>query len=140
MSGPSQTKGRSIASAPEKGSFPLDHFKECTDIIEKYLTCINKHELMPKRCQKIQLEYLNCRMENGLMKKESMEDLGFTRQNTYETELERKKALIMQFAQVEKEVRTNVQNFFLQKDLEESSDKKVEFKDYLNDQKDNKNK
>ena len=119
MSGPSQTKGRSVSSAPEKGSFPIDHFQECSDIIEKYLTCINKHELMPKRCQKIQLEYLNCRMENGLMKKESMEDLGFTRQNTYETEMERKKALIMQFAQVEQEVRSNVQNYFLQKDNDE---------------------
>lgn len=48
---------------PEKGSFPIDHFKECQDIVDKYLKCISKHELMPKRCQELQKDYLNCRME-----------------------------------------------------------------------------
>ena len=64
---------RSGISPPEKGSFPLDHFKACSHIIDKYLDCVDKHEKLPKRCQKIQVEYLNCRMEQGLMKEESLE-------------------------------------------------------------------
>jgi len=49
--------------APDRGSFPLDHFKECEDIVTKYLKCVSKHELMPKRCQQLQKDYLNCRMK-----------------------------------------------------------------------------
>lgn len=57
--------GRTHSSviAPDKGAFPLDHFKECEDIVPKYLKCLNKHELMPKRCQEMQIKYLECRMQ-----------------------------------------------------------------------------
>ena len=48
---------------PDKGAFPLDHFKECEDIVGKYMKCLNKHELMPKRCQDLQIKYLDCRMK-----------------------------------------------------------------------------
>ena len=116
MSSPNSSHTRSGVSAPEKGSFPLDHFKECEDIIENYLFCIRKHELMPKRCQKLQVEYLNCRMEHGLMKKESMEDLGFTKQNTLESEMNQKKNLYMKYAMLQQEAQTNVENYFKQRE------------------------
>lgn len=111
MSTPGNSKTRAGVSAPEKGAFPLDHFKECSDIINSYMTCLSKHELMPKRCQKLQVDYLNCRMENGLMKKEALEDLGFTKQNSYESEIEEKRALFIKYSQLQEEARLNVQSW-----------------------------
>lgn len=101
-------RSRSLITPPEKGAFPLDHFKECSSIIDNYMNCIAKHDLMPKRCQKIQVEYLNCRMENGLMSKEPMENLGFTKQNTYETEMEQNIALYKLYAGIQAEAKRDV--------------------------------
>jgi len=58
---------------------------------------VNKHKLMPKRCQKMQMEYLDCRMKAGLMTEETMENLGFTKENSFENEKERKKQLAERF-------------------------------------------
>lgn len=135
MATPGSTKSRAGVNAPEKGSFPLDHFKECSDVIEKYLACVQKHEKMPKRCQKIQLEYLNCRMENGLMKKEKMEDLGFTKQNAYESEIDQKINLIKYFAQIDKEARESVQNYFIERDSMLSENNKENVNDYFSKKK-----
>ena len=38
--------------APDKGSFPLDHFNECDMIAKTYTECLQKHELLPKKCRK----------------------------------------------------------------------------------------
>lgn len=67
---------------------------------------------MPKRCQKLQIEYLNCRMDHNLMKRESLEDLGFTKQNSYETEMDQKKALYAKYGMLSNQVKTEVQNYF----------------------------
>ena len=56
-----------MAKAPDKGSFPLDHFHECDKFAEFYMRCLDKHQLMPKRCRQPQIDYLNCRMDKGLM-------------------------------------------------------------------------
>ena len=37
-------------TAPDKGSFPLDHFHECEEHAVRYNSCLDKHQLMPKRC------------------------------------------------------------------------------------------
>ena len=66
-----------MSKAPDKGSFPLDHFHECDDEANKYNECITIHELMPKRCRDAQINYLNCRMKSGLMDQEDMTKLGF---------------------------------------------------------------
>jgi cytochrome c oxidase assembly protein subunit 19 len=80
--------GRSRVSqtAPDKGSFPLDHFHECEEHAVRYNACLDKHQLMPKRCQKFQIQYLECRMKHNLMGKEKIENLGYTEVNTYENE------------------------------------------------------
>lgn len=54
---------RSGAKAPDKGSFPLDHFHECDAESDIYNKCIIKHQLMPKRCRQYQIDYLQCRMK-----------------------------------------------------------------------------
>lgn len=120
MASPVSSKSRAGVSAPEKGAFPIDHFKECSDIISSYLTCVSKHELMPKRCQKLQVEYLNCRMENGLMKKEPLDKLGFTKQNSYQTELEQKKELYMMYAKLQDEAMNEVKYWIDKKNNETS--------------------
>ena len=48
---------------PHKGSFPLDHFHECDKQASLYNDCVIKHQLMPKRCRKFQIDYLQCRMK-----------------------------------------------------------------------------
>ena len=37
-------------NTPDKGSFPLDHFHECEEHAIRYNSCLDKHQLMPKRC------------------------------------------------------------------------------------------
>lgn len=59
-----------MAKAPDRGSFPLDHFHECDTEAKAYSKCIAKHELMPKRCRTHQMNYLECRMKSGLMEHE----------------------------------------------------------------------
>lgn len=49
--------------APDKGSFPLDHFKECNEEAMKYTECTMKFHMFPKKCRKLQQEYLQCRMD-----------------------------------------------------------------------------
>ena len=41
---------------------------------------------MPKRCQKFQINYLECRMKHNLMGKEKIENLGFDQVNSWDNE------------------------------------------------------
>ncbi|KAF4713108.1 Cytochrome c oxidase assembly protein cox19, partial [Perkinsus olseni] len=63
---------------PDKGSFPLDHFNQCKQIHDKYLKCLRKHKNDNRSCRFLAKEYLQCRMDHGLMAPEPMERLGFT--------------------------------------------------------------
>ncbi|CAE8623262.1 unnamed protein product [Polarella glacialis] len=62
---------------PDKGSFPLDHFNECTPLKEDYVRCLKTHKHDNMSCRYISKNYLQCRMDNNLMRKEPMESLGF---------------------------------------------------------------
>ena len=64
--------------APEKGSFPLDHFSECTDIFKNYMLCLKNNNNDNRACKLLSKEYLVCRMEHGLMAKEDIDTLGFS--------------------------------------------------------------
>eukprot|EP00755_Sulcionema_specki_P015668 Sspe_Gene.60045::Locus_33034_Transcript_3_3_Confidence_0.375_Length_6303::g.60045::m.60045/K18183/COX19; cytochrome c oxidase assembly protein subunit 19 len=61
------------AKAPEKGSFPLDHLNECRPTIEEYYRCMEKHQNLAPKCREEAREYLQCRMQRGLMLPESTE-------------------------------------------------------------------
>ncbi len=67
------------SQAPHKGSFPLDHFKECSKFVQSYDKCLKRFKNQPKKCRVYQKEYFECRMDKGLMKKENLEKLGFTK-------------------------------------------------------------
>lgn len=62
---------------PMKGAFPLDHFGECVDFKDAFLSCLKENRNDNSACRLEAKNYLNCRMEKNLMKKESLENLGY---------------------------------------------------------------
>mmetsp|Transcript_58045 Transcript_58045/g.123284 ORF Transcript_58045/g.123284 Transcript_58045/m.123284 type:complete len:144 (-) Transcript_58045:116-547(-) len=66
---------------PDKGSFPLDHFNECTDLKAEYLRCLKENQHDNMSCRYLSKRYLECRMDKNLMREESMDRLGFTDQD-----------------------------------------------------------
>ncbi|ORY88270.1 hypothetical protein BCR35DRAFT_263672 [Leucosporidium creatinivorum] len=65
------------ATPPERGSFPLDHDGECKEFMVKYLQCMKGAKSQSTDCRHLSKEYLNCRMEKGLMERANWQDLGF---------------------------------------------------------------
>jgi len=64
------------ARAPEKGSFPLDHFNECRAQMTAYMKCMKEKGSDHAACREFTKDYLNCRMDNGLMAREDLEKFG----------------------------------------------------------------
>lgn len=66
-------------SPPERGSFPLDHDAECKHFISSYLRCLKSQNTPGENhadCRILAKDYLNCRMEKGLMAKDEWKNLG----------------------------------------------------------------
>eukprot|EP00747_Dinoflagellata_sp_TGD_P222526 gnl/TRDRNA2_/TRDRNA2_94230_c0_seq1.p1 gnl/TRDRNA2_/TRDRNA2_94230_c0~~gnl/TRDRNA2_/TRDRNA2_94230_c0_seq1.p1 ORF type:complete len:124 (-),score=28.52 gnl/TRDRNA2_/TRDRNA2_94230_c0_seq1:108-479(-) len=66
-----------MGKPPDKGSFPIDHFGECTELKAEYLRCLQEYKHDNMSCRYISKQYLECRMNNNLMQEESMTKLGF---------------------------------------------------------------
>jgi len=64
-------------TAPDKGSFPLDHEGECRQFYVKYMICLNNTDFDASKCRQESKDYLGCRMEKGLMEKETWKRLGY---------------------------------------------------------------
>ena len=64
---------------PDKGSFPLDHFRECSDVKSKYMDCLRRHNMVTEveECRQLSAAYLQCRMDSKLMAKEDLSKLGY---------------------------------------------------------------
>ncbi|KAF2667426.1 hypothetical protein BT63DRAFT_403060 [Microthyrium microscopicum] len=62
---------------PQRGSFPLDHYAECKEIMKTYLTCLKRTTGANDECREVAKEYLGCRMTHNLMARDSMRNLGF---------------------------------------------------------------
>ncbi|ETV88127.1 hypothetical protein, variant [Aphanomyces astaci] len=69
--------GASQAKPPEKGSFPLDHYGECKDQMKTFLACLKGAKNSHIDCKHLSQEYLQCRMDKGLMQQENLDLLGF---------------------------------------------------------------
>jgi len=66
-------------SPPERGSFPLDHDAECKHLISSYLRCLRRQNPPGRNneeCRVLAKDYLNCRMDKGLMAKDEWSNLG----------------------------------------------------------------
>lgn len=50
---------------PDKGSFPLDHGRECSGAKEVYMQCLKQHgmQAQAEACRKLSAAYLQCRMD-----------------------------------------------------------------------------
>ncbi|OWF45060.1 cytochrome c oxidase assembly protein COX19-like [Mizuhopecten yessoensis] len=68
---------RQTIRPPDKGSFPLDREGECTSKMSKYMTCLKQHKQDNDKCRLPAKDYLECRMNNNLMAKESWSKLGY---------------------------------------------------------------
>ena len=62
---------------PDKGSFPLDREGECKKFYAKYMLCLIDNERNAGKCRQESKDYLDCRMEKGLMDRDTPERLGF---------------------------------------------------------------
>ncbi|EFA82152.1 hypothetical protein PPL_04572 [Heterostelium album PN500] len=62
---------------PDKGSFPLDHDKECTEPMNAYLKCLAENKNQSRQCAELSKFYLQCRMDKGLMAREEIENFGY---------------------------------------------------------------
>ena len=78
MSSRSMGAGQQVVKPPQRGIFPLDHFKECKVPMEQYLDCLKEHKDRHNECREFSRGYLECRMENGLMSKENLDDMGYS--------------------------------------------------------------
>ncbi|WWD21622.1 hypothetical protein CI109_106108 [Kwoniella shandongensis] len=61
---------------PQRGSFPLDHDGECKAFMLAYLKCLKIHGSNNGECRLESKRYLECRMDNGLMTRDDMANLG----------------------------------------------------------------
>ena len=50
---------------PDKGSFALDHFRECSEAKDKYMACLKADNMRAdsEECRKLSADYLQCRMD-----------------------------------------------------------------------------
>jgi len=67
-----------IPTAPEKGSFPLDHESLCKKHFLIYASCLRRNDNDNGKCRLEAKDYLGCRMDNNLMEKTEWEKLGFS--------------------------------------------------------------
>ena len=64
-------------SAPDKGSFPLDHQGECKHFYFSYMICLKENGNQNTLCRDEAKNYLGCRMDKNLMVRENWDRLGF---------------------------------------------------------------
>ncbi|KAF8292796.1 putative CHCH domain containing protein [Trypanosoma cruzi] len=62
--------------APDLGAFPLDHYSECKSQVEAYYRCLKSNEYVTPLCRDQMREYLQCRMDRGLMKPADLDGFG----------------------------------------------------------------
>lgn len=73
-------KPKQVVQPPQRGIFPLDHFRECSDPMEKYVQCLKDNREKHHLCRDMSREYLQCRMDRGLMASENLDEMGFSDQ------------------------------------------------------------
>ncbi|KAF7978909.1 hypothetical protein HWV62_44431 [Athelia sp. TMB] len=63
---------------PDRGSFPLDHYGECKDQMMQYMACLRQNGSTSTPCRILSKDYLDCRMNNGLMERDEWKNLGLS--------------------------------------------------------------
>ncbi|KAF5377640.1 hypothetical protein D9615_005122 [Tricholomella constricta] len=61
---------------PDRGSFPLDHYGECKVMMTLYMNCMRENQSTSTLCRELSKDYLECRMQKGLMERDEWKNLG----------------------------------------------------------------
>ncbi|ESK98230.1 cytochrome c oxidase assembly protein cox19 [Moniliophthora roreri MCA 2997] len=61
---------------PDRGSFPLDHYGECKNQMTLYMNCLQNNSSTSSACRQLSKDYLDCRMQKGLMERDEWKNLG----------------------------------------------------------------
>eukprot|EP00980_Cylindrotheca_fusiformis_P010128 scaffold2253_cov119-Cylindrotheca_fusiformis.AAC.3 len=77
MSSMNFSTSKQFVRPPQRGIFPLDHDADCRPYMETYLDCLKGSKDVHHKCRELSKEYLQCRMDNQLMSKENLDDLGY---------------------------------------------------------------
>uniref|UniRef100_A0A6U0LMW1 CHCH domain-containing protein n=1 Tax=Minutocellus polymorphus TaxID=265543 RepID=A0A6U0LMW1_9STRA len=72
------SSGKQFVKPPQRGIFPLDHDAECKPKMQKYLECLKEEKQQHNKCRELSKDYLQCRMDNELMAKENLDEMGFS--------------------------------------------------------------
>ena len=99
---------RQVIKPPDKGSFPLDHFHDCNREAEEYTGCMQRHQMMPKRCRQFQKSYLECRMKAGLMEQTDMKNLGFGDELDWKNEEEERRTTFSRIEEIKRKAQERV--------------------------------
>jgi cytochrome c oxidase assembly protein subunit 19 len=62
---------------PDKGSFPIDHDNACKGYMVQFMKCLRDNKFDNEKCRPFSKDYLECRMQQGLMAKEDWKNLGY---------------------------------------------------------------
>ncbi|KAJ7225884.1 hypothetical protein GGX14DRAFT_641610 [Mycena pura] len=71
---------------PDRGAFPLDHDGECKEQMKLYMTCLRSNSGTSTPCRPMSQNYLDCRMNKGLMERDEWKNLGFETNETKDPE------------------------------------------------------
>lgn len=74
---PGNYTARLTKSPPDKGSFPIDHENACKGVMVEFLKCLKDNEFNNDKCRQHSKQYLQCRMDEGLMAQEEWPKLGY---------------------------------------------------------------
>jgi cytochrome c oxidase assembly protein subunit 19 len=80
MSSISMGSAKQVVRPPQRGIFPLDHYRECKGPMDQYLECLKEEKDLHHKCKDHSKEYLQCRMDRDLMSKENLDQLGFSKE------------------------------------------------------------
>ncbi|KAL9715820.1 Cytochrome c oxidase assembly protein cox19 [Leucoagaricus gongylophorus] len=69
-------------SPPDRGSFPLDHYGECKAVMTMYMECLKENSNNSTPCRALNRDYLDCRMQKGLMEWDDWRNLGLQNVNS----------------------------------------------------------
>ncbi|KAF8325898.1 uncharacterized protein EI90DRAFT_3072179 [Cantharellus anzutake] len=67
-----------LVTPPDRGSFPLDHDAECKSFMMVYLKCLKDNKSQNGACRPQSKDYLECRMQKGLMERDDWTNLGLS--------------------------------------------------------------
>ena len=77
--------------------------------------CLAKASGIPKKCKEEAKDYLDCRMQKGLMAKQSMEELGFIPESSWEYEQMSKEQIAKTVQDIMRESRARVKKDYFER-------------------------